>query len=205
MATLFYIHDPMCSWCYAFSRTLDELRNSLPSNIAVKPLVGGLAPDSSQAMSPDMKTHVQFNWRKIGEELPWVRFNWQFWERCHPRRSTYPACRAVIAARQQSEEMEWPMIKAIQTAYYQQAMNPSDDQVLVELARSLALDTDRFISDLNSDNTNAALIEEVAQSRQLGVRSFPSLRLESRGDIKPIAISYNDANEILAQLGSLDA
>ena len=26
--TLYHVHDPMCSWCYAFKPTLDELRKN---------------------------------------------------------------------------------------------------------------------------------------------------------------------------------
>ena len=26
--TLYYVHDPMCSWCYAFKPTFNELKNT---------------------------------------------------------------------------------------------------------------------------------------------------------------------------------
>ena len=43
---LYYIHDPMCSWCWAFRPTLTKVLAELPAHIEVQYLVGGLAPDS---------------------------------------------------------------------------------------------------------------------------------------------------------------
>jgi protein-disulfide isomerase-like protein with CxxC motif len=53
-----------------------------------------------------------------------TEFNFDFWTKCQPRRDTYKACRAVIAASQQNAEEA--MIEAIQKAYYLRAMNPSE-------------------------------------------------------------------------------
>ncbi|HCV92735.1 MAG TPA: DsbA family protein, partial [Gammaproteobacteria bacterium] len=52
--TLFYIHDPMCSWCWGFSHTWNKVKNSLPSEINVQYILGGLAPDSSEVMPNEM-------------------------------------------------------------------------------------------------------------------------------------------------------
>lgn len=63
--TLFYIHDPMCSWCYAFEKRLSALRQELPESIQVTNLVGGLAPDTTEAMSESLQQ--KFN--KFGTAL----------------------------------------------------------------------------------------------------------------------------------------
>jgi len=48
--TLYYIHDPMCSWCWAFKSTWHKVLKELPSHINVYYLLGGLAPDSDLPM-----------------------------------------------------------------------------------------------------------------------------------------------------------
>ena len=45
-ATLYYIHDPMCSWCWAYRPTLMQLRENLPDDIRWQNVLGGLAPDT---------------------------------------------------------------------------------------------------------------------------------------------------------------
>jgi putative protein-disulfide isomerase len=124
-ATLYYFHDPMCSWCWAFSATFHQLVEHMPASVIVRPALGGLAADTDEPMSPEMQEHIRSNWRKIEASVPGVRFNYAFWEQCQPRRATYAACRAVIAARLQGGEFERAMISAIQRAYYRQESFPS--------------------------------------------------------------------------------
>ncbi len=178
-AKLYYVYDPMCSWCYAFRPTLDALIAELPKQLEVIYLLGGLAADSDEPMPEETRTYVQENWRRIEEQVPGTKFNYDFWEECQPRRSTYPACRAVIAAREQGLEYDLEMVWAIQQAYYLQARNPSDVSTLTELAVEIGLDKDKFIKDFRSLETDEILRQEIKRSRQLGLNSFPSLSLDT--------------------------
>lgn len=99
---LYYFHDPMCSWCWAFSPLWNEIVKGLPDHVMAKRVLGGLAPDTDQPMPADMRDKIKGIWQTIQQTVPGTPFNFEFWEKCTPRRSTYPACRAVIAARKQS-------------------------------------------------------------------------------------------------------
>lgn len=170
--TLFYIHDPMCSWCWGFSPTWRTIRGRLPPDLRVEYVLGGLAPDTDAPMPLAMQTQLQQTWRTIAERLG-SRFNFDFWTACQPRRATYPACRAVIAAQRQGAGEA--MIAAIQQAYYLDARNPSNDATLCELAHELGLDTQRFADDLNSPATRHELARQIVHAQTLGADGFPSL------------------------------
>lgn len=196
-AILYYVHDPMCSWCWGFSKTLTELLESLPREIEVQRLLGGLAPDSDTAMPSSMKEQIKSNWSRIEDTISGVKFNFDFWTKTIPRRSTYPACRAVIAARQQGEEYDLQMTKAIQRAYYQEARNPSDNSTLIELATDLNLLTDKFKKDLLSAETQERLIAEINMARELYAESFPNLVLKTGNEIHSIKLDYNNSEVML--------
>ncbi len=128
--TLYYVHDPMCSWCYAFKSVLKKLRDNLQTTFQVKvsrsellpeihfqTVIGGLAPDTKEVMPEDIQKKVQHAWRSIEQKCPEIRFNFDFWHKTTPIRSTYPACRALLAAKQQGLQFEQRMLEAIQTAY----------------------------------------------------------------------------------------
>ncbi len=187
---LYYIHDPMCSWCYGFSKTYDKFIEQLDSEIEVKRLLGGLAPDSDEPMSEATKSMVKGAWHKIEETIPDINFNFDYWKLNSPRRSTYPACRAVIAAREQGKQYDVIMTNAIQTAYYHKALNPSDDSTLVQLAVEIGLDVDLFTSDVNSSRTQEMLLSEIKQVRSLKVNSFPSIVVKTDQSIHSIPIDY---------------
>lgn len=197
---LYYIHDPMCSWCWAFRPVWTEIKQALPDSLEVKYLLGGLAADSDVPMAAETQSIIRKHWQTIEKRVPGTRFNYDFWVACQPRRSTYPACRAVIAARQQNPELEDAMIASIQQAYYLQARNPSDDDVLIDLASGLNLDGDRFRHDLTGPETAAMLIREIQQSRRIGAQGFPSLILEKEGRYRVIPVDYNDADIMIRRV-----
>ncbi len=201
-ATLHYFHDPMCSWCYAFARVWGEVQAQLPANVAVRRWLGGLAPDSDQPMADEMRRYLQATWQRIEATVPGVQFNHAFWERCQPRRATYPSCRAVIAARAQGEHYDVAMTRAIQQAYYQQARNPSDDDTLIALAVELGLDVERFQESLNAAETRRQLAQEIDTAHTMGADGYPSLIIETTHGIRPIAVDYRNSQPVLERIGA---
>ncbi len=202
-ARLYYVHDPMCSWCWAFRPVFQQIEARLPSCVSVHRLLGGLAPDSNEPMPETMQAYLQGTWRTIQQRVPGTRFNFDFWTVCQPRRSTYPACRAVIAARDQGRQFEPLMIEAIQQAYYLRAMNPSDAETLARLAEEIGLQLAPFQAALTSDQTRQRLEQEIEQGRALGAEGFPSLLLEQRGGIRRLDYDYRDPEPVLTQLARL--
>jgi len=197
MPTLYYIHDPMCSWCWGFQPTWQKLKNKLPGSIVIQYLLGGLAVDCDDLMPLTMQTNIKQTWVTIQSEIPNTKFNFDFWSDNKPKRSTYPACRAVIAARKLDPNLHYKMIESIQHAYYLQAKNPSNTNVLIELAQNLDVDANEFEKLLFSPEINMELNKEINLSRELGAQGFPSLILETIEEKYFIPINYNDENEIL--------
>jgi putative protein-disulfide isomerase len=195
----FYIMDPMCSWCYAFSHTLAEIEPELPAETSLQYVMGGLAPDSAEPMPPQTRQYVQSAWRAVADRTG-AAFNFDFWEKCVPRRATYPACRAVITAGLQAESAIPNMVQAIQTAYYRQARNPSEESTLTELAGEIGLDAARFTDELHSPLVEQRLRENFAFKNSLGVQGFPTLVLEKEENYYALAVGYVDTPELRRRL-----
>ncbi|WP_457668096.1 DsbA family protein [Thiolapillus sp.] len=200
---LYYIHDPMCSWCWAFEGVRSELLRQLPSELPLRRLLGGLAADTDEPMPEAMMSYVKSNWQAIEAKLPHVRFNHDFWALCQPRRATWPACRAVIAAREQGESYDEAMTQAIQRAYYQQARNPSEKATLIELAADIGLDSQRFLQVLDATATQETLLEEIHATRLLNARSFPGLVLKTAAGVHAIPVDYQTADPALMAISEL--
>jgi putative protein-disulfide isomerase len=120
-----------------------------------------------------------------------------------PRRSTYAACRAVIAARRQSPDHEEMMILAIQQAYYVEARNPADSNTLSELASEIGLDRALFSADIESPAVQEELLKEIEFTRRREVKGFPTLLLEKEGIFITIQHDYTDAKAVLHQIRRL--
>jgi len=200
MPHLYYVHDPMCSWCWAFRPAFADLLRRLPLGMSHSRLLGGLAPDSDQPMPDALRERLQATWRHIQATIPDTRFNFDFWTRNTPRRSTYPACRAVIAARSLDSAKDETMTLAIQQAYYLQARNPSEETTLVELAGEIGLDREQFKQTLINPATQHQLAAEIEHASRMGARSFPSLVLQDGHSRWPVAVNYQSADPMLESI-----
>lgn len=166
-------------------------------------LLGGLAADSDQPMSDQMRRTLVQIWLRIESELG-TEFNFDFWRDCQPRRSTYCACRAVIASEiLAGEGAAVGMIEAIQKGYYLRAMNPSDESMLITLAEELQLDGEAFRRALQDDATHIRLCQQIALARSLPIAGFPSLVLQTAQGLQPVTLDYRDHNVSLEHIESL--
>ena len=75
--TLFYVHDPMCSWCWGYQRTWEQLRAALPDSVTVVNVVGGLASDSDEPMPPEQQETIAGYWAKVAEQTG-AEFNFDY-------------------------------------------------------------------------------------------------------------------------------
>lgn len=205
-ATLYYVHDPMCSWCWGFKPALDELLAGLPDSVQVQRILGGLAPDNDQPMPDAMQQMLQQTWQQIQASIPGTVFNYDFWTRNQPRRSTWPSCRAVLAARQQDDAFEVPMILAIQQAYYLHARNPSETQTLVSIAEEIGCDATLFAEYLHSDAAHKELEAQRQMAQRLQAHGFPSLIYRNdRDQLYAIPVNYNQPAVMLQQITQANA
>ncbi|MDA0321810.1 MAG: DsbA family protein [Verrucomicrobia bacterium] len=192
MHKLIYVLDPMCSWCWGFREALQEFTDSLEDH-ELTYVMGGLAKDSDDPMTDEMREYVRGAWQAVAARTG-AEFNHAFWTTCRPRRSTYPACRAVLAAGLQDAKAS--MIEAIQRAYYLEARNPSDDDALIELAGEIGLDRERFAVDVTSPAVADLLRDDFKLRRELGVTRFPTLLLQRSDGCHVLTAGYATADDM---------
>ncbi|MGB5868031.1 MAG: DsbA family protein [Arcobacteraceae bacterium] len=202
MGILYYILDPMCSWCYAFSKTWETLLEDLPSDVKVIYVYGGLAPHSSVDMPLEMQEMLQHTWKQIDKEVG-TKFNYDFWTNCKPRRSTYLSCQAAISGRLQGKEYE--MVKAIQEQYYLNASNPSNRDILEKAANNIGLDMEKFSKDLESEEVIALFDKDLNLRDKMKTYSFPSLVFKYKNNYFPIKIQYNNPQAIVEDIIDLNS
>lgn len=197
-----YVMDPMCSWCYAFQPELDAFLEKHRAAEVVW-IMGGLAPDNTEPMDDNLKQTISSYWHQI-EKQSSVLFNHDFWELNTPFRSTYPACRAVIASESLKVNTSQSMVSAIQEAYYRKAENPSFEETLVACACSIGLDKNQFQDVVRSELTEQGLQQHLNITHQLQVSGFPALfYVNDRSEAYPLTLGYCKAEELERNLRNI--
>lgn len=198
MTTLIYVMDPMCSWCWAFAPQLAAVRRHF-DDLALQYVLGGLAPDTGAPMPTQLQQQIQATWRHI-EARTGTPFNHDFWRLNQPRRATWSACRAVISAGRIETGADERMVAAIQRAYYLEARNPSDADVLVTLAQETGLDPERFRKMLQDPDTERQLQRHLALKDKLGVQGFPALLLQHGDELLALSAGYTTAPGLIPRI-----
>lgn len=192
---LIYITDPMCSWCWGFAPAIERIHERLPAGMDFSLVLGGLAPDSDEPMPAETRAMVQGAWDAV-EERTGARFNRDFWERCAPRRSTWPACRAVLAARRLEAGADWRVFKALQRAYYLEARNPSEEDTLIQVAGEQGLDERAFRDLLNGAEVEADFAKDRERCAEIGLTAFPTLAVDGPGGVTAITRGWQPFEKI---------
>ncbi|MBU24887.1 MAG: DsbA family protein [Gammaproteobacteria bacterium] len=199
---LIYAHDPMCSWCYGFRPTWKTLKSQLPEGLPVVSLLGGLADDSDIPMPLEMVDHLKRTWDRI-ESTCKVPFNHSYWEQSPPPpRTTFISCRAVIAAERIAGRGD-AFSERIQDAYYREAKNVWDSEVLCDLAEEFGFNRSSYSEALLSEVVRSVHEEQQSLVKRLQVEGYPSLLLIHKGEAFPISIRHGGAEEILEDINDL--
>jgi putative protein-disulfide isomerase len=194
MATLIYIADPMCSWCYGFGPELTTLLNGLPE-VSLEIVVGGLRANNTKPMDEELKTTLLSHWHHV-EEVSGLPFSYNALSHQGFIYNTEPACRAVVAARKLAPAATLQVFHAIQDAFYAKGLDVTQGDVLSQIAASaltgtrFEIDAKSFFAHWAADEAIAATHDDFIQTQRWGISGFPTLVLERNGKLDLVTSGY---------------
>lgn len=195
--SLIYIGDPMCSWCYGFGPVLDEIRKAKPY-LPFKIICGGLRVDGQERFS-ELKSFLTHHWQEIGS-ITGMKFKYEILSSDQLFYNTEPACRAVVTIRTMSPHMEWAFFKKLQSAFYQDNINPVSTHSFVEIVKTLQLDAQKFERLFQSAEIKQKTRKDFMEAQQMGIRSFPTLLLKRGHQKTVLSQGYSDSKSILQKI-----
>lgn len=179
IGTLYYFGDPMCSWCWGFKPVLEQVDREYPELKRVT-VMGGLRGGEEVPMGDDLAEMIRNAWFRI-EQSTGQQFNHDLWREHRPLATTWPACRAVLAARLLDPKMEWPYMVGMFHAYFSRALDPSRKETHLEVAKEQGFEPEAFAAMLESGEVERALQQDLLTTQRFGITGFPSAVL-SVGD-----------------------
>lgn len=103
----------------------------------------------------------------------------------------------MIAADRLIEQGAVKMAKAIQSAYYLEAKNPSLEATLVDCASSIGITANQFIEVFKSASTEQQFEQHLTLAHQLQVTGFPALfYIDETNQAYPLAAGYCQAEDL---------
>jgi putative protein-disulfide isomerase len=210
-ATLHYIFDPLCGWCYAAAPLVDAAR-SVPG-LKVEFHGGGMMTGANRrAITPQWREYVMPHDRRIAE-LTGQPFGEGYFEGLlrdtGATMDSEPPTTAILAAESLRAGGGLDMIHRLQRAHYVEGRRIADEQVLKAIAAELGFDAEAFASAferLSGESTARHFAESRQFLQRAGGQGFPTFVLTqpdgraSRIDIGPWLGRAEDWKARLAEL-----
>ncbi|HLV48856.1 MAG TPA: hypothetical protein VKY35_07330 [Aliidiomarina sp.] len=201
-----YISDPMCSWCWGISPIIRKVADYCQAQgIEFTLTMGGLRPGGGELWNDALKNFLRQEWQQINQTTG-QPFGYALLEQVAFNYDTEPACRAIAVVKLLQAKLGFPIVTllnflaAMQHKFYVESQDPKEVGFYASICNELELSFDEFSALFHSTEGQQAVQQDFMQSRQWGVRAFPTLLLEHNGKIKPLSVGYSSAEQILATL-----
>ena len=187
-ATLHYIQDPFCGWCYGAAPLVKAARAVLP----VRAHGGGMMAGSRrQPVTSPLRNYVMPHDRRIAD-LTGQPFGEAYFEGLLRDTSAVYDSEPPIAAMLAADKIAGrglDLLSRMQVAHYVEGRRIADRDVLIEMAGAIGLDVTAFAQVLDEAGGEEVQLH-IAETRQLmeriGARGFPSFALERGGQFTSI-------------------
>ncbi|AJI95625.1 DSBA-like thioredoxin domain protein [Yersinia ruckeri] len=190
-ATLHYIFDPLCGWCYGAAPLLKAAQNIAGLTISLH--AGGMMTGSNRRqINREWRNYVMPHDKRI-EELTGQPFGDNYFNGLLRDTSAIVDSAPPITAILVAETLTGrglDMLHRIQHAHYFEGQRISDTPILVELAGNIGLDKDTFSQTLQKMQ-GVATAQHIAESRalleKLQSKGFPTFALQNEtGEVEII-------------------
>ena len=169
-----YLTDPACSWSWASEPTLRRLMTEFGDELEFTYVMGGLARDYRSGHEDreagirggdEVFSSLLVHWLDVADRSR-MPLDPRLWTE-GPIGSTYPACMAVKAAAQQSADGGYAYLRALREGLLCFRRKLDTTEALVEEARHVRLDVERFRIDLASHATVEAFGADLEEVRDV--------------------------------------
>ena len=174
---ILYFADPMCSWCWGFSPVIDAIARLCGERAPIRLVVGGLRIGETRPLDAARKASIRHHWQQV-EAATGQPFDYAWFDREGFVYDTEPACRAAVAARSLAPNKTLDYLRAVQRAFYAEARDVTQEEVLADVAVAVGLRRDYFITVYRAPEVAQATRADFTLAAALGIAGFPTVLLQ---------------------------
>lgn len=186
---LFYIADPMCSWCWGFSPVMQKLADLVQSRATLRVLPGGLRIDTREPLAEYEAKEIMHHWQAVAQRTG------QPFDFSRPLDTSFvyntgPSCLALSLMTRERPLSGLDYLRSLQQAFYVGRRDLKDPEVLADYAQSYGVARADFLDKLDQPATRQAFEEDLHFVRRCGIEGYPSVLLRTGLRIQRLTIGY---------------
>lgn len=197
--TIYYVGDPMCSWCYGFTKEWSLFVEAHP-NAKYTYLMGGLRPDGNESMA-SLKDFLAEHWHEINQRTG-MEFKFDILQNDMVY-NTEPACRAVACVKALFPANTLSFFQRVQKSFYLYNNNPYATATYKSIVADLGLDADAFETMFLSADGRRLVLQDFQKARELGANGFPTVLVKWGDQYYTLTRGYASVQDLTLRLKSI--
>ncbi|WP_428225114.1 DsbA family protein [Flavobacterium sp.] len=201
---LIYVGDPICSTCLAFSSEIKALKKEFEGELNFQLVLGGLRPYGTEPIT-NIRDYLLPHFDNLAKMTGLPINNKILYDNSFIL-DTEPPSRAVVVMRALAPKAENEFYESVQKAFYIDNRNTNYVEAYLDIAEDFGIKKEVFKERFESNEIKELVKSDFEFARKLGVRSFPTVLLESNGQFSVITQGYSKSevmiNKVKSQLYS---
>jgi len=188
-----YYYDPLCGWCYGFSKVVSQLTDHYGDSLNLNIVSGGLFTGNRVGLVNNIAPYIKAGAYRSVESTTGVKFGDAFLDDINGNGkielNSVPPSIAFCIVKEAYPDHEIDFAKTLLDAVYRDGANPSDLDAYKPYIDAIGMDWQKFISKMGQTKYLEMAQAEFNTFRKSGLGGMPSL------------VMYQDDNAVLLTNG----
>lgn len=200
---ILYLFDPLCGWCYGFSKVIAAFAEKYQSQFEFVAIPGGMVTGERVAPFSTKHAYISGAYKRV-EQMSGCTFGTAYLNDLLTSDTivmdSEPPSRALITFRTFDSSRSIAFAAAMQHEHYHNGKDYNDESWYSSLAAKFDLDPILFASRMQESKMKQHVQEEFAWVRESGVQGYPTVVLRNRQKYYQLANGFTTLSELDASL-----
>lgn len=178
--TIYYVYDPLCSWCYGFSPVIKKLKNSFKNEFNFEVVSGGMQSGERKQPVSVIRAYLKGAYKNVTERTG-VEFGDKFMavlEDGTRMLDSVPPSIALSVIKELKPEETLNFAATIQEAIYYDGMDWNLVEAYIPYLENFKIDPEDFRRKFEDPIYKEKTLEDFKMAANFGVTGFPTVILK---------------------------
>ena len=190
--TIYYVYDPLCSWCYGFSPVIKKIKNAYKDQFDFKVISGGMQSGERKQPVSAIRDYLKAAYKNVTEKTG-VEFGEKFMtvlEEGSRMLDSIPPSIALSIVKDLKPEEALNFAASIQEAIYYDGFNWNSVKEYLPYLKQYDIDPEDFKRKFEDPIYKEKTLEDFKLAANFGVTGFPSVILKKEDKYYLIAQGF---------------
>jgi len=190
--TIYYVYDPLCSWCYGFSPVIKKIKNAYKDQFDFKVISGGMQSGERKQPVSAIRDYLKAAYKNVTEKTG-VEFGEKFMtvlEEGSRMLDSIPPSIALSIVKDLKPEEALNFAASIQEAIYYDGFNWNSVKAYFPYLKQYDIDPEDFKRKFEDPIYKEKTLEDFKLAANFGVTGFPSVILKKEDKYYLIAQGF---------------